>query len=161
MTNHCAMSPCGIYRYTWWPRDFCDHQPGKFVQFIGLNPSTADESRSDPTVRRCMQYARDWGYAGLCMTNLFAFRATDPADMKRAASPVGPENDERLSGIAAVAGIVIGAWGTHGGHLGRDREVVRLLSGVCQLHYLRKTQAGFPGHPLYLPKSLTPIAWQL
>ena len=161
MANHCVISQCGIYRYTWWPYDFCDHQPGRFVQFIGLNPSTADEYSSDPTVRRCKQFAKDWGYSGLCMTNLFAFRATDPSVMKAVCEPIGPDNNDRLRGIASVAGIVIGAWGTHGGHLGRDREVVRLLSDVCKLHYLRKTKDGFPGHPLYLPKTLKPVEWHL
>ncbi len=159
MTNICEMSDCRLYRYTWWPDDFCDSAPGRYVQFIGLNPSTADEKTRDPTVRRCIAFARAWGFSGLCMTNLFAFRATDPADMKRALRPVGPDNDHWLTTIAAGAGKVIAAWGNHGTHQGRDYRVRTILKGVCELHYLKITSSGCPSHPLYLPKSLTPPVW--
>jgi hypothetical protein len=124
--------------------------------FIGLNPSTADETKDDPTIRRCVAFAKAWGYGGLFMTNLFAFRATDPADMKRAADPYGWDNDHTLTSLARRAGIVVAAWGAHGAYQGRDRSV-RLL--VPNLHYLRLTKAGHPGHPLYLPANLTPTPW--
>jgi hypothetical protein len=121
--------------------------------FVGLNPSTADETLDDPTIRRCIGFAKDWGYSGLCMTNLFAFRATDPAKMLAAQDPVGPDNDKVLQELAQNAGVVVAAWGTHGAHLKRDAHVRSLLT---RLHCLRLTKAGFPGHPLYLPKNLTP-----
>jgi hypothetical protein len=124
--------------------------------FVGLNPSTADETTDDPTVRRCIAFARDWGYGALCMTNLFAFRATRPEDLKSAAGPVGLENDHFLLRHAARAGIVVAAWGNHGAHLGRGAQVRALLP---HLHCLRRTGTGHPAHPLYLPKTLRPVPW--
>lgn len=122
--------------------------------FVGLNPSTADETQDDPTIRRCIAFAKDWGYAGLCMTNLFAFRATDPKDMKAAAEPTGSENDMHLKALAEGAGVIVAAWGANGTYKGRDAEVRRLLPA---LHYLALTKDGHPGHPLYLRKTLTPV----
>lgn len=124
--------------------------------FVGLNPSTADERLDDPTVRRCIGFAKSWGYGGVIMTNLFAFRATIPEDMKKAKDPIGPENDYFLRVCAGYASITVAAWGTSGGFLRRDREVIRLIPN---LHYLRLTKKGFPAHPLYLPKDLEPVKW--
>lgn len=124
---------------------------------IGLNPSTADETSDDPTVRRCIAFARAWGFDALCMTNLFAYRATDPHDMKQATEPIGEENDATLRTMARRAGVVVAAWGTHGTHLGRDRAVRAALSS---LHCLRLTKHGSPAHPLYLPASLRPQRWR-
>lgn len=126
---------------------------------IGLNPSTADENKLDPTLRRCARFAYDWGLGGLVMTNLFAFRATDPKDMKLAVDPVGSLNDERLARLALGSPeltfghrpFVLAAWGTHGDYLGRNDQVVKLLTtrGV-DLHCLVKTKGGHPKHPLYV-----------
>jgi len=124
--------------------------------FIGLNPSTADETTDDPTIRRCVGFARAWGYDALCMVNLFAYRATNPADMEKDVEPIGTYNDYTLKKLASGAGIVIAAWGAHGTHLGRDAQVRALLP---TLHYLRLTKDGHPGHPLYLPSNLRPIPW--
>lgn len=157
MTNICVMSDCRLYRYTWWPDDFCDQTPGRYVQFIGLNPSTADESTRDPTVRRCIQFTRDWGFTGLCMTNLFAYRATDPKVMKQALDPDGPENNYWLELIGAGAGKIVAAWGNHGSHRGRDYAVRSLLRG--KLEALKVTKAGMPSHPLYLKADTQPRAW--
>jgi hypothetical protein len=147
-----TFSKCRTYRYTLW-RDFGDADNRAYAMFIGLNPSTADEVNDDPTIRRCIAFAKDWGYGGLCMTNLFAFRATKPVDMRAADDPVGPKNDAHLVKIARQAGIVVGAWGTHGTHLGRDLTVVSL---VPDLHCLHTTKDGHPGHPLYLRGGLKP-----
>lgn len=154
-----TFSPCRKYRYSLW-RTWFDlmEKPRGCVMFIGLNPSTADGKNDDPTIRRCIAYARAWGYGGLCMTNLFAFRATDPNDMMKAREPVGPENDEALIKLAKEAEIVIAAWGVRGSHRGRGDVVSMLLP---RLHYLRLTKDGFPEHPLYLPKTLTPIEWPM
>lgn len=157
--NLCEFSPCRKYRYTWWPRDFCDSTPGRYCQFIGLNPSTADEAKADPTVRRCISFAKAWGYGGLCMTNLFAFRATDPEVMKGERHPVGIDNDRWLHTVAKDAGIVIAAWGNHGSHGGRAFRVRTQLQGVRPLHYLRLNASGAPAHPLYLPADLKPQEW--
>jgi hypothetical protein len=127
------------------------------VMFVGLNPSTADETQDDPTLRRCMGYAQDWGYAGLLMTNLFAWRATRPADLLAAPAPIGPRNNAWLRQAATQAHRVVAAWGAHGNHQGRAQQVQALPP---PLHALRITQGGQPGHPLYLPKGLVPVAWQ-
>ena len=121
--------------------------------FIALNPSTADEVEDDNTVRRCIQFAKDWGYGALCMTNIFAFRATDPIVMKVHPEPIGRDTDAVLVALAKDAGVVVAAWGNHGLHRGRGLEVIALLP---QLHCLKVTKAGQPSHPLYLSKALKP-----
>ena len=146
------LSPCRRYRYTLWRR----WGNGPYAMFVGLNPSTADETVDDPTIRRCIAFSRAWGYDALCMANLFAYRATKPADMLKQDDPIGPDNDAHLRQLAADAGVVVAAWGTHGTHGGRHRAVRKMLPA---LHYLRLTKNGHPGHPLYLPASLLPAAW--
>lgn len=148
------LSPCRTYRYS-LTREWGS---GLAVLFIGLNPSTADETMDDPTIRRCISFVREWGYARLHMANLFAFRATDPRDMKNASDPIGPENDRHLEALANDSILTIAAWGVHGTFCGRADAVLRM--GLPRLHYLRRTKDGHPGHPLYLPKTLAPIAWE-
>lgn len=167
-------SPCRLYRYTLWrewntgallhcsegtplkPRD-------AYIQWIGLNPSTADETKDDPTIRRCIAFSKAWGYGAMCMTNLFAWRATDPELMKAQASPVGEgmSNDGWLKAIADAAGLIVCAWGRSGNFQQRGNEIIRLLSErghSRKLHALRLLCDGLtPEHPLYLPKTLTPI----
>jgi hypothetical protein len=125
-----------------------------FVAFVGLNPSTADENTDDPTIRRCIRFAKDWGYSGLLMANLFAYRATKPKDMMSAKDPVGPLNDRYLQTISTKAGLVIAAWGADGGWRGRDKQVRAMVPGMKCLHL---TKDGHPGHPLYLPASSLPM----
>lgn len=124
--------------------------------FVGLNPSTADETQDDPTVRRCRNFASMWGFTEMVMTNIFAFRATDPADMKAAREPVGPDNDKWLLESAAGAGLIVACWGNHGTHLERDQKVRALLPN---LNYLRLTGNGQPEHPLYMPGDTWPTAF--
>lgn len=78
--------------------------------FVGLNPGTADEVTDDPTIGRCVAFAKASGYGALCMKNLFTFRATDPDNMKAAAEPIGPQNDFRLQRLARGPGVVVAAW---------------------------------------------------
>jgi hypothetical protein len=146
------ISRCKRYRYeltrTW------DAGVGTCA-FICLNPSTADAGTDDPTVRRCIGFAKSWGYAGLVMLNAYAYRATDPAVMKAARNPIGPRNDKILAEWRDRADVVVAAWGTH---CAPDRvEQIRLL--IPDLHYLRLTKGGCPGHPLYLPRELRPRRW--
>lgn len=157
MERSATLTPCRRYRYSLWRnwRGLLPDAKG-YALFIGLNPSTADETNDDPTIRRCIAFARAWGYEALCMANLFAYRATDPADMLTQADPVGADNDRMLLELAAGAGVVVAAWGVHGGHRGRAAEVQKLLP---RLHYLKLTKGGHPSHPLYLPKTLSPVAW--
>lgn len=149
-------SRCGRYRYL-LTRDWddTDAAAGR-VLIIGLNPSAADAERDDPTIRRCIGFARDWGFAGLIVANLFAWRASDPRDLRVAADPVGPRNDLHLRAAARQARLVVAAWGVHGRHRGRDRRVRALLP---ELHCLRLTRDGDPAHPLYLPAGLQPQRW--
>jgi hypothetical protein len=121
--------------------------------FIGLNPSTADETQDDPTVRRCMGFALSWGYGGLLMTNLFAYRSTDPALMKAHPEPIGPKNNSYLELLSHQAGIVVAAWGIHGTFEDRDKEVLPLLK---RPHYLALTKDSIPRHPLYLRADTKP-----
>lgn len=155
MQREASFSPCRTWRYglsrVWDSRK-------QVVMFIGLNPSSADETQDDPTIRRCIRYAYDWGYGGLVMMNLFAFRATDPQDMKAAAAPVGPENNKRLLEISKhrAVGIVIAGWGAHGAFLDREKTIKELIQ---PLHCLSITKDGHPGHPLYLKKDLKPVLY--
>ena len=151
MTKETIFSPCRTYRYALW-REWSSGDG--YAMFVGLNPSTADETQDDPTIRRCIAFAEAWGYSGLCMTNLFAYRATKPADMKAAVDPVGPDTDRHLQTLAASAGVIVAAWGVNGTHKGRDIEVRKLLP---VLHCLQLTKSGHAKHPLYLLKTLTPV----
>lgn len=141
-------SRCGTWRYLLW------RAPSPRAKFVGmgmLNPSQADETRDDPTIRQCRARARQAGLAGLIVWNLFAFRATLPADLKRAQDPVGPENDAAIALALALSSRTILAWGNHGAHLGRDRAVLARCAGA-DLAVLGLTGTGQPRHPLYLPK---------
>lgn len=157
MERSARLSPCRRYRYSLWRnwRGLLPEAKG-YAMLVGLNPSTADETNDDPTIRRCIAFAQAWGYEGLCMTNLFAFRATAPVDMMDADDTVGPDNDRALRDLAETAGVVVAAWGVHGTFGGRNRAVRAMLP---RLHYLRLTKNGHPGHPLYLPKTLVPTEW--
>lgn len=124
--------------------------------FIGLNPSTADETINDPTIRRCIGYARSWGFGGLYMLNLFASRATKPQDLKKAADPVGPENNNFLKRYLDPAGLNIACWGAHGAFMDRGETVIKLL-GRENLSCLGVTQQGHPKHPLYLRRDIKPM----
>jgi hypothetical protein len=155
-----TFSPCRTWRYCLWRRwrdhgifDIDDTRLGDDNQdvcaFIGLNPSTADELEDDPTIRRCIGFAKSWGFGGIAMLNLFAFRATDPKDMKAARDPVGPWNDDALRRVTRVCRSTICCWGAHGSFRFRDSHVKALLfrkSTYC----LGRTNDGQPKHPLYL-----------
>jgi hypothetical protein len=150
-------SDCERYRYlltrTWDPA-------GRKALFVMLNPSTATERQNDPTVERCERRARALGFGAFRVTNIFAWRDTDPRLMRAAADPVGPANDESIRDSALWADMIIAAWGTHGAHLGRGRAVETLLRETpCPLHVLGLTQAGHPQHPLYIAYDRQPVAW--
>ena len=117
------------------------------VCFVGLNPSTADASRDDPTLRRCMSFARERGFGGVSLGNLFALRATNPRTLREVEDPVGPRNDLWLKRLADEASLVVAAWGTRGRLGGRDAAVLPLLG---QVSCLGVTQQGDPRHPLYV-----------
>lgn len=160
--NHCDFSEDRRFRYTLWR--VWDESKG-YAQFIGLNPSTADETQDDPTVRRCIDYARRWGYGGLCMTNLFAYRATDPKEMKAywrslqrfEQDEMFLQNISRVMRVTEGAGVVVCAWGANEPTWG-DAMRQNLEDGI-PLHCLKLTKDGHPSHPLYLRKDLKPIPY--
>lgn len=151
-------SPDRQYRYTLWRRWWDENLFVRFVQFIGVNPSTADETINDPTVTRCILYAQKWGYEAMCMTNLFAFRSTDVRAMKRHPAPIGGENDQWLLRVSRAASLVIACWGNHGTHMARDRDVIQFIG---TLHCLATSKDGNPKHPLYLKGDLEPKKYSL
>ena len=146
-------SPCGTYRYALW-RKWDDG--GSYAAWIGLNPSTADEHKDDPTIRRVLDFTKRWGYSGAVMLNLFAFRATHPEVMMAAADPAGPENNLAIAKYAEHASVVIAAWGNLGKFQGRDMCVLPLVKPAGKLKCLKMTAQGCPWHPLYVPKTTTP-----
>lgn len=142
-------SDCGLYRYALWRRWDGPRERLGMAAFIGLNPSTATESVSDPTVTRCVGYAKRWGFAGMYMLNAFALRSTDPRGLLLVGDAVGPENNRHLLGIASTVGVVVAAWGTRGKLRGRQAQLIELL-GKLPLLCLGTNRDGSPRHPLYL-----------
>ena len=151
-TSDAVISSDGLYRYL-LSREWS--QNGITVGFICLNPSTADAHVDDQTVRKCVRFAKKWGGKKLLIGNLFAFRSTDPAALKKCQDPIGPDNDHWLDHIASEADILIAAWGNHGILRGRDVIVREKYRG--KLNMLRVSKNGHPSHPLYLPESLLPV----
>jgi hypothetical protein len=148
-----VLSADRVYRYTLWRRWSAG---GRFVMFVGLNPSKADETETDATLTRCIRFARGWGFDALVMTNLFALRSKDRTALTRHPDPVGPRNDIALKALARRATIVVAAWGEYKPARARAEQV--LASGVLGDHtVLRLTAGGHPEHPLYLPKTLVPL----
>lgn len=156
--SEAVYSGCERYRYAltrvWEPE-------GKRLLFIMLNPSKATELANDPTIERCERRARMLGYGAFRVANLFALRETDPARLKRARRPVGPDNDTQLRDAVEWADDVLCAWGVHGVHRDRCTEVSALLFRCdATALVLGLTRDGHPRHPLYLPYSATPSVWQ-
>ncbi|RJX18534.1 MAG: DUF1643 domain-containing protein [Ammonifex sp.] len=126
--------------------------------FIMLNPSTADARQDDPTIRRCISLAKAWGCGGIEVVNLFAYRATDPRELLRAADPVGPENDKHIVRAAMGCQWVVAAWGTRGAFKGRDKQVIQLIQEIRKpLYCVGLTKDGHPRHPLYARRVPEPI----
>ena len=151
-------SDCERYRYlltrTWQPQ-------GRKALFVMLNPSTATEVQNDPTVERCERRARALGFGAFRVTNIFAWRDTDPRKMRAAADPVGPGNDAAIRESAGWADQIICAWGTHGDHLARGPAVEALLRQTgLPLFHLGLTKAGHPRHPLYIAYEKQPEPWR-
>lgn len=153
-----VFSPCRLYRYRLW-RVWAPSQPK--IAFLMLNPSTADNNANDPTVERCCRRARMLGFGGIEVANLFAFRATDPREMRKAGDPIGPENDKHILSACGYSDMVICAWGNIGSYRKRADEVVALLNNNnIVLNCLGVTKAGEPQHPLYIGYSVAPTPLQ-
>jgi len=148
-----VLSLCGRYRYGLWRR----WRSGRGeLLVVGLNPSRADARIDDPTLRRCIGFAQRWGFAGLRLANLFAWRSRDPAQLKRVVDPIGPENDRWLLSLAAGADLIVAAWGNTGQEFARADQVRRQLS---PWYCLGLSRQGAPLHPLYLPRDRQLQRW--
>lgn len=117
--------------------------------WVMLNPSTADAFVLDPTIKRCVNFSKAWGFHALEVVNLFAFRATHPDDMIAAADPIGPENDKAIFDAAQSAARIVVAWGRHGRIRGRSQQVLDLLKPT-RLYALGTCENDEPKHPLYV-----------
>ncbi|MDF5946760.1 DUF1643 domain-containing protein [Pseudomonas aeruginosa] len=148
---------CGQYRYLLTRPGDCLADKGTAV-FLMLNPSTADAALDDPTIRRCRNFASAWGCNGIAVVNLYALRATNPADLWKHDDPVGPDNDWRLRAIARVH--------RHRVRLGRQCEARASRSRNQhpdrrrrRLWCLGTTKDGHPRHPLYVPGNQALQPW--
>jgi hypothetical protein len=156
-----VLSPDRRYRYTLeriWEAD----RPR--CAFIGLNPSTADETRLDNTLRRCVRFADAWGFGSFVMLNVFALRSTDWRALAKAEDPVGPANWMWLGSVTREVvdngGIAVCCWGTHVKDVHGGRTLARAIRELLDKPYvIRLTRSKFPEHPLYLPSALEPEPW--
>jgi hypothetical protein len=136
---------------------------GPLACFVMLNPSTADAKNDDPTVRRCISFAKSWGYGGLVVVNIYALRATNPDDLWFANKPNHELNESHILDAARVSKLVVCAWGNevlNDPRKTHERVERILLDDGHDLYALKITSAGQPSHPLYLPGSLSPIIWK-
>ena len=152
-SNGAVFSKCNGYRYVLW-RKWDESKPQ--VMFIGLNPSTADQTNNDPTISRCINYAKSWGFGSIYMVNIFSYKTTYPKELQSATKPIGQETNDWIKKIYDSSEMCIAAWGNNGQFLNRSDEIRKMLP---KMHCLKKTKSGEPSHPLYLKASLKPIAY--
>lgn len=156
METGATLSKCGLYRYELY-RIWDNKKP--LVLFIMLNPSTADADKDDATIRRCIGFAKSWGYGGIMVGNLFAFRATDPNELLKCENPIGHCNSSSIISMSRKCIAIVCAWGNSSivRKLGITFDVHLLRS---KLYYLKLSIDETPMHPLYLPKTLQPVAYE-
>lgn len=154
--SEAVYSDCETYRYS-LTRNWGQ---GPRLVFVMLNPSTATEVQNDPTVERCERRARDLGFGGFRVVNIFALRATDPRLLRTVGDPVGPDNDAALAMAADWADQILCAWGGHGSFLARGAQVAPVLRASGKpLSHLGLTASGQPKHPLYISYQTQPKPW--
>lgn len=163
-----VFSPCERYRYRLTRNLTGGPTPtlpsgARSVTFCMLNPSTATASADDPTIRRCIGYARAWGYAQLIVVNVYGLRSTDPKGLWKVDDPVGADNNAAILQAARESHLVVAAWGRHAAPE-RARMVCSIVrlgdpASSGKLHALKLNKDGSPAHPLYLKSSSTPIPW--
>ena len=130
---------------------------GPILNVVALNPSTADRDKNDPTCERLERRARSWDFGTLIVTNIFAWRSTNPKVLRQVADPIGPENDRWIMEWARRSDMVLLAYGTNGRYRQRGDIVRRMLTDLgIELWCLGWTDEGFPAHPLYLPMTIRP-----
>lgn len=148
------LSECGRYRYRLW-RLWDELRP--VMVWVMLNPSTADADVDDPTIRKCIGFAKVNHFGGIVVVNLFAWRVTDPKELRRVKDPVGPENDAHIlwACTAPLMLAVVAGWGAEPFAQKRGRAVKVLIQGGAgrDIKCFHQTKGGAPGHPLFLPYS--------
>jgi hypothetical protein len=149
-------SNCGRYRYALW-RVWDAKSVADMVMFIGLNPSTADATRNDATLRRCIAFAKRLGFGGLFMLNAYAWRSTSPKALGCVEDPIGPENDRWLWHYSSLVSHRIAAWGSH---CSRDRQAALCELLDVPMFCFGTTGNGSPKHPLYLKSSMATERFQ-
>lgn len=156
-TADAVLSECGTYRYR-LTRIWNPEKPA--ACFIMLNPSTANATKDDPTIRRCVGFAKSWVCGGIVVVNLFAYRATDPEGLRNTFDPIGPDNERHIREAVAGASPVVAAWGAHE----LAKAAGRVLSGKLippgtKLLCLGLTKDGSPRHPLYVRADSPLVPW--
>lgn len=147
----------GAYRYQLWR----EWGPGPTCAFVMLNPSTADAEQDDPTIRRCLGFAKSWGHGRLVVVNIYPLRATDPAELNGPIDPYGPpgRNEAAIESAAQEASFVVAAWGATRHRTPAAQRAIRAVTKHRDLYRLRATKDGAPAHPLYLPASVGFHVW--
>ncbi len=157
MERSARFDPTGCYRYHLGRRWSADPP----LAIIMLNPSQADGSVDDPTLRRCIGLAQGWGFGAIAVVNLFAYRSPHPRVLRQVKDPIGLDNDAALAETAHQADQILLAWGNGGSFQDRDRKVLRLLEPYQKkCRCLGHNRTGQPRHPLYVPQHTTLQPWQ-
>lgn len=154
MQMEANFSACGRYRYS-LKRQWAE---GPCVLFVMFNPSTADHTKDDPTVGRCISFAQSWGFGSLQVGNIFAFKTPYPVELFREPDPIGDENDAWLAGLSKTADLTVAAWGNNGKFMRRGEAILPKLKNP---HFLKMTKQDEPSHPLYLSRDLKPTAYTI
>lgn len=147
------ISPCGKYRYSLY-RTWNETRPK--IGWVMLNPSTADAKQDDPTIRKIIKFSSGWGYGGLTVVNLYAYRSAYPNILDEVTDPVGPENDKAIIHSLENHHRIMAAWGKHTG-LRAITVCEYLVRTFARVYCLRKNNDGTPKHPLYIPRDTKPI----
>lgn len=153
------------YRYCLW-REWDETKP--CLVWVMLNPSTADDSEDDPTIRKCIGFAERWGYGKIVVVNLFTYRATHPRDLKNAGDLTEELNFKLIRNYNTIAMAVsykdtIFAWGAHGDkYRERIKKIEEITSNLANSIYcLGKTKSGQPRHPLYINYKTEREKWKI
>jgi hypothetical protein len=147
MNNDCIFSSDRKYRYLL--KHVWDNNNKNEISWIGLNPSTADEKKLDPTLRKIKGFSNIYGFGSFWMLNLFALRSTDPAELYKDEFPVGSDNNKWILDITSKTNVVVCCWGSTGVFLDRYKKVLEILN-PDKLYYINLTKSDQPNHPLYM-----------
>lgn len=162
MRGGAVLSEDRLHRYSLWRRWADDGPP---VTFVMLNPSTADASVDDPTIRKCVGFAKRWGHGAIEVVNLFAYRSTDPKAMyaarNRGVEIIGRDNDAHIERAFRCSARIIAAWGANPTFLRPSAVWCIAVGAGRRLEALRVTKGGAPGHPLYIPYTAEPVPFEV